>query len=308
MLTGRWPHELSARVDRPLDAKFPTVAEVLAARGYATAGFVANTYYCNSWYGLDRGFARYEDFGANKVVSVVETLRSSTLGLKLVSAAGLESATPGDKNSRKTAAMINNDVLSWLGQPRDRPFFAFLNYYDAHAPFQLPNGFDRQFGLSAQPLAFRESLLRSYARMASGKSHPQDALAIISKANELLRDSYDSCIAYLDQELGRLFAELEGRGLLDNTLVIVTSDHGEQFNEHRLTGHGNSLYGSLIHVPLLIFPPSREPAGRVVTAPVSLRSLAATMVDPLGLWRNSPFARPIARSVLDVPIRRCRGR
>ncbi len=147
--------------------------------------------------------------------------------------------------------------------------------------------------------------------MASGKSHPQDALAIISKANELLRDSYDSCIAYLDQELGRLFAELEGRGLLDNTLVIVTSDHGEQFNEHRLTGHGNSLYSSLVHVPLLIFPPSREPAGRVVTAPVSLRSLAATMVDPLGLCATAPLpGQSLARfwtshPAMSRPMTRC---
>ena len=97
MLTGRWPHELSVTVDRPLDATYPTMAEFLAGKGYATAGFVGNTFYCNSWYGLDRGFSHYEDFHDNQVVSVFETIRSSTLGLRLVATAGFESATPGAK-------------------------------------------------------------------------------------------------------------------------------------------------------------------------------------------------------------------
>ena len=73
MLTGRWPHELSVTVDRPLDTAFPTMAEFLAKQGYVTAGFVGNTFYCNSWYGLDRGFSHYEDFYDNRVVWIIET-------------------------------------------------------------------------------------------------------------------------------------------------------------------------------------------------------------------------------------------
>jgi len=78
-------------------------------------------------------------------------LRSSTLGQRLVATAGFETSTPGAKGSRKTAAMINREALSWLERRGDRPFFVFLNYYDAHAPFQPPDGFDLRFGLSAQP-------------------------------------------------------------------------------------------------------------------------------------------------------------
>lgn len=118
---------------------------------------------------------------------------------------------------------------------------------------------------------------------------PDNAPALIAKATQLLRDSYDTCIAYLDDQLGRLFAELEGRGLLDNTLVIVTSDHGEQFNEHQLFGHGNSLYDALIRVPLLIVPPRANASEPIVREPVSLRNLAATMADVAGFGASSPF-------------------
>ena len=61
MMTGRWPHELSVAMGVPLDGTFPTLAEVLGRKGYATAGFVGNIYYCNAVYGIGRGFDRYED-------------------------------------------------------------------------------------------------------------------------------------------------------------------------------------------------------------------------------------------------------
>jgi arylsulfatase A-like enzyme len=324
MFTGRWPHELSVRVDRPLDATHPTLAGYLADRGYEAAGFVGNTFYCNAWYGLDRGFARYEDFRENRVVSPLEVLRSSILGRRLVALAGMKTASPGSSHSRKTAATINGDVLAWLGEARDRnrdrdrdrPFFVFLNYYDAHAPFQPPAGFDRSFGLAREPLATRESILRSYSKLRNLKSTPSNAPEVVDKASRLLRDSYDGCIAYLDEQVGQLFGSLERRGLLDNTLVIVTSDHGEHFGEAHLFGHGQSLYRPLIHVPLLIFPPGSLAARRgegnananaegegaapasstVIHEPVTLRNLAATVVDLLKLPGASPFpGRSLAR-------------
>jgi arylsulfatase A-like enzyme len=95
-------------------------------------------------------------------------------------------------------------------------------------------------------------------------------------------DRYDSSIAYLDHELGLLFDELESRGLLDNTLVVITSDHGEQFGEHGLTHHGNSLYTSLLHVPLVLVPPASSGIAHARgrrEEPVSLRDLPATILD-----------------------------
>jgi len=112
----------------------------------------------------------------------------------------------------------------------------------------------------------------------------------------MARDCYDDCIAYLDLQLGRLFAQLDSKGLLENTVVIVTSDHGELLGEHQSFGHGQSLYREVAEVPLVIVAPHRVPVTRVIAAPVSLRDIPATVADLVGLARNSPFpGRSLAR-------------
>ena len=104
----------------------------------------------------------------------------------------------------------------------------------------------------------------------------------------MARDCYDDCIAFLDEQLGRLLDELQGQGLLDNTDVIITSDHGEAFGDHGYFGHAFTRRLDEIGVPLVILSPT-APAGRVVDSPVSLRDLPATVVDLLGLSAASPF-------------------
>ena len=109
-------------------------------------------------------------------------------------------------------------------------------------------------------------------------------------------DVYDDCISYLDRRLGILLEELSRRGVLDDTLVIVTSDHGEHLGDHLLFFHGCSLYRQLVQVPLVIVDPKGVPADRVVAEPVSLRDVPATVVDLLGLGRDAPFpGRSLAR-------------
>ena len=163
MFTGQWPHRLSVDWDRGLDDSFPTLAEFLARHGYATAGFVANTYYCNARYGLDRGFARYEDFHENQTISLFEAVRCTSLGKCLLGLMGYSmDFAPAEKNSRKTAATMNQDALHWLAQrPSGRPFFLFLNYYDAHAPFVPPEEASKRFGLCALPRSEQVNMLRA---------------------------------------------------------------------------------------------------------------------------------------------------
>ena len=102
------------------------------------------------------------------------------------------------------------------------------------------------------------------------------------------REAYEGAIAYLDAEIGRLLDRLAGDGTLDNTLVIITSDHGEEFGEHAVFDHGNSLYMEGLHVPLAMRFRGL-PAGGVVGRPVSLRDLPATVMDLLELSDGSPF-------------------
>lgn len=241
MFTGRLPHDLSTGFLRPLDASAPTLAETLRDQGYLTAGFVANESYCSYQTGLNRGFLHYEDYP----VTPKQILLGSELGQLITEWRSKLILRTGDA---KPAALINGDFLAWLSKARDqtpgRPFFAFLNYMEAHLPYRSTRpGFDLRFRGSGNAKA----------------------------------DRYDAAIASLDQDLGHLFRELESRGLLANTVVIIAADHGEQLGEHGLDDHGNSLYFQLLHVPFIIVGGS-APAGLRVTEPVSLRDLPATVL------------------------------
>jgi len=297
LLTGRLPHEFSANWLTPLDGAYPTLAEFLGARGYATAGFVANTLYCATDSGLDRGFARYRDYifprlTPLKPAALVDRTVSGLQALEqyLEDRLDFEPLRPAVQHlwwlvnaDRKEAAEVNREFLDWLSrrpQPQ-RPFFAFLNYYDAHYPYQLPEISIRRFGV--EPRDQRESdLIQNW--------WPQDKRGLSALEIGFVRDSYDDCVANLDEQLGRLIDDLGRRGVRDRTWVIIAADHGESFGEHAgVFCHGTSLYQTELHVPLVILPPDGKPSGRVVKETVSLRDLAATVVDLVGLEVGSPF-------------------
>jgi arylsulfatase A-like enzyme len=110
------------------------------------------------------------------------------------------------------------------------------------------------------------------------------------------RAAYDNCVAYIDDRLGRLIDELSSRGVLDQSLVIVTADHGEEFGENGFFEHGFDLYHPQVHVPLVVILPKRSRTTGVVGDVVSLRDLPATIVDILGIASKSPFpGRSLAR-------------
>ena len=275
LFTGRFPHELSAGWLSPLDGEHPTLAEVMSARGYAAAGFVANTTYCSYESGLARGFSHYEDYP----VSLPQVMFSSSLGRYLAG-----SRFTRRKLLRISAEDINHRFLGWLeGRPADQPFFVFLNYLDTHNPYQPPAPFDTLFSDAGSERYLEVIREDTPARLWS----PEARRAAV--------DKYDESLAYLDATLGRLFAELKRRGLWDNTLVIVTSDHGEEFGEHNVFFHGNSLYRPALDVPLLVRFPGRVPTGQLVTTPVSLKDLAATVVDLSGGSAGRLPGRSLAR-------------
>lgn len=275
MFTGRFPHEHSAEAPKGLDATFPTLAEVLSARGYLTAGFVANLFYCTRASGLSRGFAHYEDYRISPgQIALSSSLSQAVFGnIRLRRLAGYHELL-----NRKDAERVNRDFLRWLSSRWDRrPFFAFLNYLEAHAPYLPPKPFDDMFGAQQarrRPFLEAGDKLRRYWPAAEVQT-------------EL--DAYDGAIAYLDHQIGQLFDELERRGALRNTVVIITSDHGEEFFEHGLMSHGSSLYRPSLHVPLLISFPPHVPAGKTVHDPVTLRDLPATVVDLLKLEGDARF-------------------
>jgi arylsulfatase A-like enzyme len=292
--TGKWPHELGVQWLTPLRTDAPFLAEFIASRGYATAGFVANTGYCSYDSGLARGFTHYEDY----VLKQLNFLRTSILISGILKHiyeygfthdSGLLRFAPDfverwfHAENRKDAASINRAFLDWLGGRREkaRPFFVFLNYIDAHSPYTVPQGAAHRFG--HKPASIDEIRIIDHAwDLIDRQTLPKYYVTIA-------RDAYDSCLAYLDEQLSKLFDELERGGTLDDTVVVITSDHGEGLGEHGLFDHGESLYNTEIDVPLLILLPRSSRTARVVSQVVSLRDLPATIVDLVGQSPGSPF-------------------
>jgi arylsulfatase A-like enzyme len=297
MFTGHWMHELSVGWKTPLDNARLTIAEFLGASGYATAGFVANTSYCARDSGLNRGFTEYRDFvfpgltslkhavlvsrALSGVQATIEFLEDE-IGIAGVRA-DLKRLGEWFAADRKSAAMVNRELLDWLShrpQP-ERPFLAFLNYFDAHYPYQVAaDGYHRFGGTPAD--ARQRAMIENWFAVDKTSLSPQE-LAFATRA-------YDDCIADLDEQLGWLIDRLRKQGRLENTWVIITADHGESFGEHAgIFCHGASLYQTELHVPLLIIPPGGRATRQVVKEAVSLRDLAATIVDVAGQKVRSPF-------------------
>lgn len=273
MFTGRYPHDLGVGFFDPLDDRFPTLAEVLAESGYETAGFIGNLIYAARESGLSRGFARYEDYE----VEPGQVLLSSSLTRAIVTSTWLRNAIGWHELvNRKTAGELNGDFLDWLdGRSEGRPYFAFINYFDAHEPYLPDAPFDTLFG----PEPIERDLWHFGDLLRGNEGRRPDSW--LEQPDDPWKDlrAYEGAVAQLDAEVGRLIDELDRRGALENTIVVVTADHGEQLGEHGLFYHWNSLYMSLIHVPLILYHPDLLPAGRRVGGAVSLVDLPATLLD-----------------------------
>ena len=256
MFTGQFPSALSTDWQEPFDGRHPTIAQAFRDRGYRTGGFAANHLYTSWESGLTRGFDHYEDYLRTPKQVLLSTsltqtslfwglLQGGSLRARLRALGGMDLRTLTMwMSDRKLATVTVDQFLRWQDSLGDAPFFAFVNLYDAHLPYDPPAPFDTMFNQGRSEL-----------------------------------DRYDGAIAYADRALGVLFEELARRGVLDRTIVVVSSDHGEGFGQHGLSGHGKSLYRTELHVPLMIRYPGRVPSGTRVTAAVSLRDLPATLLD-----------------------------
>jgi arylsulfatase A-like enzyme len=254
----------------PLDDTHPTLAEVLSARGYVTGGFTANLFYGSADYGIARGFTWYDARPGVRPSVIGHTWWLSRTVLYDVRAA------LGNRQHmlRRRAADVNSAMLAWVGRHDERPFLAVINNFDAHEPYLPPEPFN---------LSFNETQPRYW--------FTEDQHLLPRGAFAELTDAYDGSIRYADHELGRLLRELEESGRLANTVVIVTSDHGEDFGEHGtdIFGHARSVYATSLLVPLVVVYPPRVPQGVRVRDAVSIRDIPATVMDVLGLEGESPF-------------------
>jgi arylsulfatase A-like enzyme len=235
---------------QPLRPDVPTLAERLANHGYQTAAIVANSVYLAHQFKLDRGFAHYDDRSGAWLCSLL-----------LVQLAG--HLPEIGRSPFRNAESITNLALRWItDRPSDRPFFLFLNYVDAHVPYLPPRPYDAAFD----------------------GQQPRDPLAPEQALHALL---YDRELLYLDEHVTRLLRELETRNLLDDTVVIVTSDHGEAFGEHELWTHDHTLYEELLRIPLFV-KPVKPVHAEVSHDPVTLADVHDLALREVGLEADTP--------------------
>ena len=276
LLTGRAPSEHGMQNVQAMPwpgwgekslSGYPALGEVLRHRGYRTGAFSANRIYFTRNVGLGRGFIHFEDYFDSVGDSFVRTLygrefarlylnRSEnskvTRALRYL---GLESWLDKDSEGsgdfggaygvRKRASAVNQELMQWIDRDRQHPFFAFLNYLDVHYSYGGPPGYPK-------PDWDRGTTV----------------------------DEYDAGLKYVDDYIGRLLRELERREAR-NTIVVITSDHGESLGAHGLSYHGAALYRELIQVPLIISYPQQIPKGLRVAVPVSITGIPGTVMDLL---------------------------
>jgi arylsulfatase A-like enzyme len=257
LLTSLYPLTTGVR-DFPdrVPSAATTLAEAFRKGGYTTLGFTSAPF-TGTFSNLHQGY---------------EELYESPLTLE----------------SSKTARPITDLLLPWLDEHRDEPFFAFVHYFDPHGPYRPDPPFD---SLWEEPTWAAEHE-QNGQRAAAAIQDPErriDNLVMPSefqaagvdlatyRKRELLW--YDGSIREMDTELERLMERLRELGLDQRTLLVFTSDHGEEFFDHGLEGHGQTTYQELTHVPLVVRYPGIVPSGQKIDETVGLVDVMPTMLS-----------------------------
>jgi arylsulfatase A-like enzyme len=290
MFTGLSVRQHGASSPRKfLPPRHRTIADLLTENGYDTACFANNplvTRRTNLAQGFETAHAmRYFRYlGRFSLESIIED----------AGWAPPVSWLDGDYG----AAMTNQLVADWLGarEYADEPFFLFINYMEAHLPYQVPTAF-RARDLNPEEVErshdFRSNAFGSLVTAMNLRYNTEEPTFISEKDQDILARQYHSTLRYLDLRVREIIEMVEAMGLLDHTLVIITADHGEHLGQHELWSHMMHTYNDTTHVPLIIRDPSMAGARRV-DAPVQLSDLYHTVANA-ALDRDAPG--PSANSI-----------
>ncbi len=261
----------------PLDDKFDTLAEILSEKGYSTMAVVANPGYLHDYYNLDQGFNFY-DYRSPVIFlgNIVGKVRPFYLRQTIHDfMAWMIPASDRDSTYRR-ADKINKVAFSLIDKVKkdNNSFFLFLNYMDAHTEYAPPAPYDRLFPGKDETFTMRHfrDLEHQVLRLERD---------ITVKERQHLLSQYDGGIAYEDFHIGKFITRLKEAGLYDNSLIIVTADHGEAFGERKHIEHGTSVYQDQVNVPLIIKYPSNNRKA-VIEQYVSGVDIMPTVLDTLG--------------------------
>jgi arylsulfatase A-like enzyme len=257
-----------------LAAERPSPIESLAAHGYATAGFSTNPHLSRAT-GYDRGFRQFFDLVPAEHDPRLRSVKGGERLLRLPlthRVAGLMGKRSRPARIYASAAEVTDNVSEWLSGA-EAPFFLWAHYMDVHWPYYLEEQLTdpRSIAGAWQDLG----LMHEWGNGIRGG-------VASDRVRERFRRLYETSLHYLDAEIGRLLAALDDSGGADNTIVVVVSDHGEEFFDHGRWGHWeDNLYDEIIKVPLIIRLPGYE-SSRVVDKQVTTLDILPTILDLCG--------------------------
>lgn len=271
------------------------ISEILQRKGYTTGAFHSNPY-LSQIFGYDRGFDVFSDELARNGGSDHNSF-SHTLGRRLlrilhcntVFAPVIRSLNRsigllkrfewlshqllgqggGKHLAYARAAQINEKAIQFI-QNHQEPFFLWVHYMDPHTPFLPPQSYIEGAGRKIS----RSEAIRLYRKQVSDNAN------FTKEEIKRLKALYTMEIKYMDNEIGKFLKYLKTKGLLQRSTVAITSDHGEEFQEHGDLLHKEKLYNELLHVPLFIHGPELQ--GKKISRPVSLVDLTPTLLGLLG--------------------------
>ena len=293
LLTGLFPSKHGAHeLHLSYPHRYPTLPEILRQDGYTTLGISPNSWMSDEFgttYGFDRYLKLWQYLPNLPATAEARSKPLVSLAHRLNR---LYSRYLFPRRNR--ARHVNQHILNLLAQAPE-PFFLYAIYWDMHLPFYpegthatrwLPPGVD-----AAQAQRVNRNALTFHTGQVK-----------MSEADfEVLRACYDGALATIDEKIGTLVEMLRQRGLLENTILIITSDHGENIGDHGLMSHAYSLHDTLIRVPLMIRYPDCFPQGGRVQHQVQLTDVLPTLLDILQLDRPDVRDALQGISLLDTP-------
>lgn len=254
IMTSKYPREHRVlKNGHVLHESFQTLAEILRDHGYKTAAFVGASV-LDKAFGLNQGFDTYDDSN--------DECDDASLPEEKDVVHGNDDAE-GSGKFQLIAEQVNQKVFDWLGHNQSSKFFLWVHYFDPHSPYNPPSGYENLFPAD-----------RGYQEWLKTKGvNPVDRnrLRMISL--------YDGEILYTDKQIGLLLDTLSGMGIMENTLIILTSDHGEGLWEHNWRGHGLYLYEEAVSVPLIIRFPALLYSNLTVHSQVGSIDIFPTIMD-----------------------------
>lgn len=287
-----------ASVDDLVNHDVHTISEEMALRGYDTVT-VAEKSWLTFNSGLSQGFEKFFDYS-------LPDLHDRFFVARFWSRYRGKLGSPAAVQIDKGGARAVDTAIDWLDGHRSRdesrPFFMFMNLNEAHDPYQPPEEFWGHF--------LPEGISIADSHKLDDRNNTQGQHEIIlgnwdisDRDMEIFKALYDAEILYQDGLLGRLFSGIEELGLMEDTLIVITADHGEEFGEldHRV-GHQLALVDTLLHVPLIMRFPSQLPAGKRVSAMASTIDIFPTILDVIETenGQGPPQATPEILSIEGV--------